>query len=97
MPQIVVGTLIRQLRIDDSGFSSVEGTTESVFGTSTTSKKPADVWELNAEGTIGALYEITAKPVDKKLLDDCVDSLASHHVKNPLVKFICRFPDDVRG
>lgn len=94
-PQLVVGTLIELLRAGDPLYRSVEGAHESVFGTNTTSKKPADVWEVLNDGTIGELYEITAKIVDKKRLDDCVDALKALDLGGRIVTFICRIPTDI--
>lgn len=94
-PQLVVGTLISKLREGDANYANVDGVTESVFGTNTTSKKPADVWEEMADGTIGELYEITAKPVDAKRLDDCVEALKAMDLGGKIVTFICRLPQDV--
>lgn len=95
IPQLVVGTLIEKLREGDQNFAKVDGVLESVFGTNTTSKKPADVWEELADGSIGQLYEITAKPVDQKRLDDCVESLKAMDLGGKIVTFICRLPQDV--
>jgi len=72
----------------------VIGGDESVFGTNTTSKKPADIW-LEVEGQQTNLYEITVKPVSKKRLDDSLDALKSTGHINHSVTFICRLPDDV--
>lgn len=96
-PQVVVGTLINQLRLDDPDFATVEGAAESVFGTNTTSKKPADIWEVRANGSLGMLYEITAKPVDTKRIDDCVGSLEALGLTGGMVTFICRLPQDTAG
>jgi hypothetical protein len=94
-PQLVVGTLISKLRQDDQNYAKVDGVLESVFGTNTTSKKPADVWEEMADGSIGELYEITAKPVDQKRLEDCVESLKAMELGGKFVTFICRIPQDI--
>lgn len=94
-PQLVVGTLIAKLREGVEGYAGVDGVHESVFGTNTTSKKPADVWEEMTDGSIGQLYEITAKPVDRKRLDDCVDSLTTLDLGGKIVTFICRLPQDI--
>lgn len=94
-PQLVVGTLIEKLREGDAAFKSVGGVHESVFGTNTTSKKPADVWEEIADGSIGQLFEITAKPVDEKRLDDCVEALRALDLGGRVVTFICRLPQDI--
>jgi len=72
----------------------VIGGDESVFGTNTTSKKPADIW-LEIDGNETNLYEITVKPVSKKRLDDSLDALNSTGHLNHSVTFICRMPTDV--
>lgn len=94
-PQLVVGTLIAKLREGDQKYAKVDGVHESVFGTNTTSKKPADIWEEMADGSIGELYEVTAKPIDKKRLEDCVESLKAMDLGGKIVTFICRLPQDV--
>jgi hypothetical protein len=92
---LVVGTLIKQARLDDIMFNSVEGVQDSVFGTNTTSKKPADIWEIKADGAMGGLYEVTTKPIDQKRLDDCVDTLSAQKINDGIVTFICRIPEDI--
>lgn len=73
----------------------VVGGDESVFGTNTTSKKPADIW-LEVEGVPTNLYEVTVKPVSLKKLDDSLDALHSTgHLDYP-VTFICRIDLDVQ-
>lgn len=73
----------------------VVGGDESVFGTNTTSKKPADIW-LEIEGVPTNLYEVTVKPVSLKRLDDSLDALHSTgHLDYP-VTFICRIDLDVQ-
>lgn len=94
-PQLVVGTLLAKLRQGDEVYAKVDGVFESVFGTNTTSKKPADIWEELSDGSIGELYEITAKPIDQKRLDDCVESLKAIDLGGKIVTFICRLPNDV--
>lgn len=95
VPQFIVGNLIALLREGDLNTYNVVGHEESVFGTNTTSKKPADVWEVHQDGTYGALYEITVKGIDFKRLDDCVDSLSFFELDAPVVTFICRLPQDI--
>lgn len=95
IPQFIVGSLIRHLRANDPNYQSVEGVEESVFGTNTTSKKPADIWEVLADGSIGQLYEITSKKINFKRLDDCVDSLARVKLPNRIITFICNIPDNI--
>lgn len=93
-PQFIVGLLLHFLRLGNTQFKSVLGFDESVFGTNTTSKKPADVWEVQADGSIGKLYEITVKTIDLKRLDDCVDSLMMQRLADKEVIFICNLPSN---
>jgi len=74
----------------------VVGGLDSVFGTNTTSKKPADIW-LVRNGITSVLYEITVKTVDYKRLDDCFDNLSAMNVLNIPTYFICRLPENVSG
>ena len=92
IPQLVVSKLMKKLY---SGSSIVvEGGDESVFGTNTTSKKPADIW-LESANTPYNLFEITVKKVDAKRLDDCIQSLDSVQMLDRQVSFICRIPNDI--
>ncbi len=88
--------LVSQLLSTAFRTSAIEviGGSESVFGTNTTPKKPADIW-LEVEGIETNLYEITVKPVTKKRLDDSLDALHSTGHLNHSVTFICRIPNDV--
>lgn len=92
IPQYVASLLLKALYEYSS--LTVEGGDESVFGTNTTSKKPADIWiEENAEPI--NLFEITVKKVDKKRLDDCLQSLNAMNLIDKNINFICRLPDDI--
>jgi len=88
--------LVSQLLLAVFGRSKVKviGGDESVFGTNTTSKKPADIW-LEIDGIQTNLYEITVKAVTKKRLDDSLDALKSTDHLNHSVTFICRLPVDI--
>ncbi len=91
IPQYIVGKLLEYLNLDNG--VTVHGTSESVFGTNTTSKKPADIW--TQQGTeILNLYEVTVKKIDGKRLDDCIDSLVKLGISHKPVTFICRVPPD---
>jgi len=94
LPQYLVSQLLSGLfRVSKV---EVVGGDESVFGTNTTSKKPADIW-LEVEGVPINLYEVTVKPVSKKRLDDSLDALQSTgHINHP-VTFICRMDSDVQA
>ena len=91
IPQYVIGKLIERL-YSNSGYT-VGGADDSVFGTNTTSKKPADIWVMSGEKYIN-LYEITVKKVDEKRLDDCLDALDKAELMEQPVTFICRIPLD---
>jgi len=92
LPQYFVSQLLAA--VFRTSAIEVVGGNESVFGTNTTSKKPADIW-LEIEGNETNLYEITVKPVSKKRLDDSLDALNSTGHLNHSVTFICRLPTDV--
>lgn len=94
MPQLLVGCLLKELLESDE--CKVYGDTESVFGTNTTSKKPADLW-VETSGEVINLYEITVKKVDYKRLDDCLDSLLKLNYIDRQITFICRIPVDIEG
>lgn len=93
LPQFFVAKLLSGLfRLSEI---HVVGGDESVFGTNTTSKKPADIW-LEIDGVQTNLYEVTVKPISKKRLDDSIDALRSTGHLNHSVTFICRMDLDVR-
>lgn len=91
VPQFLIAKLIEE--IFSSSDIEVCGGDESVFGTNTTSKKPADIW-TELEGLPLNLYEITIKKVNLKRLDDCIDALRSLGSLDMPVTFICRIPED---
>lgn len=93
-PQLLVAFLLK--RVFQAGRISVCGGDESVFGTNTTSKKPADIW-LELNGVPSTLFEITVKKVDIKRLEDCIEA---HNVLGILdlpLTFICRIPEDIES
>lgn len=92
IPQFVISKILSSLYSQSS--INVIGGDESVFGTNTTSKKPADIW-LEKEGVILNLYEITVKKIDYKRLDDSIHSLADTDSLEKSIIFICRLPDDI--
>jgi len=94
VPQLVVGKLIRF--VVENSEKHVKGEAESVFGTNTTSKKPADIWIENEKGIPQVLYEITVKKIDFKRLDDCIHTIrAAQSSENIDINFICRMPIDI--
>lgn len=95
IPQFIVGNIIILLRSNNDRYSTIGGVDESVFGTNTTSKKPADVWEVLSDENYGELYEITVKKIDQKRLDDCVDSIQALGISNRRITFICNLPNDI--
>ena len=46
------------------------------------------------DGSLGELYEITVKKIDKKRLDDCVDALRRTNIPKTTITFICNMPSD---
>jgi hypothetical protein len=94
MPQFVVGTLIAEARSTDTDFAPIGGVEASVFGTNSTSNKPADLWETLSSGSIANLYEVTCKSVDIERLDAAVDSFAKLSLPTTAITFVCRVPED---
>jgi hypothetical protein len=92
MPQLIISKLLN--KVYENSNIVVCGGDESVFGTNTTSKKPADIW-LETNGTPFNLFEITVKKIDAKRLDDCIQSLNASNASDLPVHFICRLPVDV--
>ncbi|WP_392559377.1 hypothetical protein [Orbus mooreae] len=92
IPQLVISKIL-SLIYKNSNIRVIGGD-ESVFGTNTTSKKPADLW-INNDGEISNLYEITVKKIDYKRLDDSIQSLADTNCLDKPVIFICRLPEDI--
>jgi hypothetical protein len=93
-PQKVIALLL-MATFDGTG-SKVQGEHESVFGTNTTSKKPADLW-VESENSVTSLFEVTVKKVDEKRLEDAISHIYNLElIDNPLT-FICRIPEDIRG
>ncbi len=92
VPQFVLAKLMQ--RLFESSGHKIMGGDESVFGTNTTSKKPADIW-LEVDGKPENLFEITVKKIDGKRLDDCLESLDALGLLDKPVQFICRLPQDV--
>jgi hypothetical protein len=96
LPQHLVGALLSQLRNSNSDYSGVGGLGASVFGTNTTSNKPADLWDVLSDGSFGNLYEVTCKSVDMSRLDAAVDSYSKLGLKTAPITFICRVPEDCK-
>ena len=92
IPQYVFSLLLKALYEDSS--LTVEGGDESVFGTNTTSKKPADIW-IEENGVPINLFEVTVKKVDIKRLDDSLQALNSINLTDKNINFVCRLPEDI--
>lgn len=92
VPQFVIYRLLHEVYAES--LIKVDGGDESVFGTNTTSKKPADLW-LALNDSPFNLFEVTLKKVDYKRLDDCLQSLSSMGMLAHQVSFICRLPTDI--
>lgn len=95
VPQAVIGEIIAAARRSDTDYAPLSGTDASVFGTNTTSNKPADLWETLVVGGFNNLYEVTCKPVNDERLAAAVDSFAKTGLPTMPITFICRLPRDV--
>lgn len=93
IPQIVIFYLLKQLYVNSA--VKINGGEESVFGTNTTSKKPADLWST-IDDNILSLFEITVKKIDHKRLDDCILALNAIELLDKPLQFICRLPADIQ-
>lgn len=93
VPQLVIAKLLTFLYAGSAII--VHGGDESVFGTNTTSKKPADIWTSRG-GEVLNLYEVTVKKINLKRLDDCMDTLRGLDSLSKSVTFICRIPEDTK-
>lgn len=93
-PQFLVGAILQAARSTDAEYAPLEGLDASVFGTNSTSNKPADMWERLVSGEFGGLYEITCKTVGLDRLDAAVESFAKLGIPTLPVTFICRIPQD---
>jgi hypothetical protein len=91
-PQLLVACLLKE--IFNTGDVFVCGGDESVFGTNTTSKKPADIW-LELNGASSVLFEITLKKIDLKRLEDCIEAHHAIGISDLPLTFICRIPEDI--
>jgi hypothetical protein len=94
IPQFIVAKLLSHLYSDSP--ITVHGGDESVFGTNTTSKKPADIWTSQNDNILN-LYEVTVKAVGLKRLDDCIDALSGLNLLDKPITFICRLPEDMNA
>ena len=95
-PQFLFSRLLEALRGEDASIESVLGGDASVFGTNSTSSKPADVWEVLPDQNIGNLFEVSCKKVDYERLDAAVESYAKLNWPNLPVTFVCLLPENVR-
>ena len=94
IPQFVVGALLAAARSTDSDYVEMGGIEASVFGTNSTSNKPADLWETMPSGAYGNLYEVTCKAVDIDRLDAAVDSFSRLGLETATITFVCRVPEN---
>lgn len=94
VPQKVIALLLTATF--DGTSSIIQGANESVFGTNTTSKKPADLW-IETNNRVTSLFEVTVKKIDKKRLEDAVAHVYNVGLIENSLTFICRLPEDVAG
>ena len=91
-PQLLISSILTQLFAHSE--LSICGGNESVFGTNTTSKKPADIW-IEDSKNVSMLYEVTLKKVDQKRIEDFIESTRAMRLEAVPVTFICRIPEDI--
>jgi hypothetical protein len=100
-PQRIAGYLLLAHHASINSGIVVTGATDSASATSTTSKKPGDINEESADGTIYRVYEITVKTFNlHRIIDsyDCVSKYNADHaddIKEIIV--ICRKEDCPEG
>lgn len=92
-PQLLVSLLLEQ--VFSSSRVKICGGEESVFGTNTTSKKPADIWMESPDGDVEIMFEVTLKKIDIKRLDDFIGSIESVDLRDVPMSFVCRLPEDI--
>lgn len=96
-PQRICGYLLESFHKSMQTNIIVTGSNDSASTTSTTSKKPGDVNEETADGTILNVYEITVKPFNESRARDsynCIMTYNSEHNTNlNEIIVICR-PED---
>lgn len=91
-PQHLIAAILQQIFFHST--LNVCGGDESVFGTNTTSKKPADIW-IEHDKEVVLLYEVTLKKIDKKRLEDLIESTRKMKLESIPVTFVCRVPEDI--
>lgn len=94
-PQRIVGYLLEAYHQDLQTGIVVAGHEDRASVTNTTSKKPGDITEVLADGTVVTIYEVTVKKFDDARIQDSFEAIkAIDSIKNTEVSVICR-PADV--
>lgn len=96
-PQRICGYLLESYHKSMKTNIIVTGSNDSASTTSTTSKKPGDINEETANGTILNVYEITVKAFDESRVKDSYNCImtynAEHNTNLNEITVICR-PED---
>lgn len=96
-PQRIFGYLLEAYHESlDTGII-VSGTEDSASATSTTSKKPGDINEEGADGTIYKVYEVTVKKFDLSRINDSYDCVRIYNEEHDTaikeIIVVCRKQD----
>lgn len=81
-PQRIFGFLLESYHTSIHTGIIVSGADDSASATSTTSKKPGDINEEGADGSIYRVYEVTVKPFDLSRIIDSYDCIKNTMMRN---------------
>lgn len=95
IPQFIIGSIIEESFSDNQNIR-IEGTTDSVSSTNTTSNKAGDII-IYENSEIIAVIEVTMKKIDSKRLQDSLEVLKSQSIPQDVqLTYICRMPLDIQ-
>ena len=102
-PQRIFGFLLESYHTSIHTGIIVSGADDSASATSTTSKKPGDINEEGADGSIYRVYEVTVKPFDLSRIIDSYDCIKKYndekHTHINEIVVVCRkrdCPSDIK-
>jgi hypothetical protein len=96
-PQRVVGLLLQSYHEQLQTGVQVSGHEDRASVTSTTGKKPGDILEAQADGTLLSVYEVSVKTFGEARVIDCHESIRAYCERTgadvPEVTVVCRRED----
>ncbi len=96
-PQRIVGLLLVAYHEQILSESIADGYADRASTTSTTSKKPGDITEMDKLGNIIAVYEVTVKPFDEQRISDSAETILEYSKATsmdiPEIFVLCRDSD----